>query len=335
MTTGSPPLSGTQPERPLIIQTEALEAEAREWLEAQGARVVRTPLADLTADQRQQAQALIVRTYTQVDAAVLDQLPGLRVVGRAGVALDNIDLEACRARGVEVVHTPGANSSAVAEYVFALLFDVFRPRLYLNSVPQSVLDLSAWEEARAGHLAPRQLCELTLGIYGMGRIGQRVAKIAAAFGMRAIYHDVIDIAASDRSGAEPVSQDELLSRADVVCLHVDDRQGNRHLIGAAAFARMKPDVVFISAARGLLVDTEAAAAFFRQNPAATGLFDVHDPEPFGPEYPLLGLPNIRLLPHIAAATRLAKRSMSWVARDVWAVLAGSAPQHPAPGRSPL
>ena len=179
MTTGSNPLSGTQPERPLIVQTEALEAEAREWLEAQGARVVRTPLADLTADQRQQAQALIVRTYTQVDAAALDQLPGLRVVGRAGVALDNIDVEACRARGVEVVHTPGANSSAVAEYVFALLFDVFRPRLYLESLPNSipdsvsssvpdlVLDLSAWEEARAGHLAPRQLCELTLGIYGM------------------------------------------------------------------------------------------------------------------------------------------------------------------------
>ncbi|MAY75259.1 MAG: 3-phosphoglycerate dehydrogenase [Phycisphaerae bacterium] len=310
----------------IVIQTESLDPEARVWLEERGYRVIAAPLGEVSADDRAAAVALVVRTYTQIDAAALATMPSVRVVGRAGVALDNIDIPACRARGVEVVHTPGANSSAVAEYVFALLFDVTRPRTFVHSG----MDLGAWESTRADLLATRQLREMTMGVYGMGRVGQRVARIAQAIEMPVIYNDIREIPASERWGAEPVSRDELFARADVLTVHVDDRPANRGLVDAAAFGAMRPGVIFVSAARGLIVDAEAAAGFFRENPSAIGLFDVHDPEPFGDDYPLLGIDNVHLAPHIAAATTLAKRNMSWVVKDVDRVLRGESPEHRAP-----
>lgn len=314
-------------EKPLIIQTEHLEPEAREWLGAQGAEVMVAPLERVSDEEAARAEGLVVRTYTQVDDAALDRLPNLKVVGRGGVALDNIDVAACRRRGVEVVHTPGANSDAVAEYVFAVLFDAVRPRVFLDEP----VDLERWETLRQELQAPRQLREMTMGIYGMGRIGTRVARIAAGFEMRAIYHDIREIPEQERHGAKPASREELLAGADVVTIHVDDRPSNRGLVDADAFGRMKPDVVFISAARGLIVDPVAAAEFFVAHTGATGIFDVHDPEPFGPTYPLLDMKNVHLAPHIAAATAAARANMSWVVKDVWRVLQGEQAEHVAPG----
>lgn len=311
----------------LVIQTEALDAACREWLEAQGCRVVVGSLDEIDAATAAAAEALVVRTYTVINDAALDRLPRVRVIGRAGVALDNIDVAACRRRGVEVVHTPGANSDAVAEYVFAMIFDAARPRVFL----EEPVSLARWEELRSELQAPLQLREMTLGIYGMGKIGTRIARIARGFEMAAVYHDVREIPEAQRHGARPVGREELLRGSDVVTIHVDDRPGNRDLIDAAAFGLMREDVVFISAARGLIVDPGAAAAFFERHPGATGIFDVHEPEPFGPEYPLLGLENVFLAPHIAAATAAARRNMSWVVRDVWRVLEGQRPEWPAPG----
>jgi D-3-phosphoglycerate dehydrogenase len=114
-----------------------------------------------------------------------------------------------------------------------------------------------------------------------------------------------------------------------VTVHVDGRRSNRGLVGTAAFGAMKKDVLFINASRGFIVDAAALAVFLKANPGATAALDVHEPEPFGADYPLLGLPNARLLPHLASCTATAQANMSWVVRDVWRVLSGEKPEFPA------
>ncbi len=314
-------------DKPLIIVTEPLAAEPIAWLRERAEVVESAPGEPGFESSIEKADAMIVRTYTTVDGALLSRGGNLRVIGRAGVALDNFDLPACRARGVVVVHAVGSNSSAVAEYVFALIHDAMRPRLFLDEA----VDLETWSEIRAEMVAPRQLEECTLGIYGLGRIGGRVARIAGAFNMRTIYNDLLDIPADRRHGAEPVDVSTLLAESDILTVHVDDRPENRNLLDAAKFAACRPDVLFLSCARGLIVDAAALADFLRANPDATAICDVHEPEPFGDDYPLLGLDNAHLAPHIAAATELAKTNMSWVVRDVVRVLEGEAPECPAPG----
>lgn len=314
--------------RALVLQTEHLDDECAAWLaercELRACGVDEPEFPALLA----RAQGLVVRTYTRVDAALLAGAPALRVVARAGVGLDNIDLQACAARGVAVVHTPDANSDAVVEFVLAAMLDAWRPRLLLDKA----LDPPTWKSLRAELTATRQLHGSTLGVYGLGRIGGRMARVGAALGMRVIYHDLLDIPESRRSGARPVDRETLLRSADVLTVHVDDRPANRGLLGVDAFQKCREDVLFINAARGLIVDAVSLAAFLREHPAAMAVIDVHEPEPFGPDYPLLGVPNAFLSPHLAAATRTAQRNMSWVVRDVWRALCGEAPMHPAPAR---
>jgi D-3-phosphoglycerate dehydrogenase len=258
-----------------------------------------------------------------VDEAMLEKAPMLRGVARAGVGLERIDVDACERRGVRVVHTPEANTQAVAEYVFALLFDALRPRAFL----EKPLEERDWRQLRSDLRARRQLSDCTLGIVGMGKIGRRVAEIARAIRMRVIYHDLQEIPAALRAGAEPVSMDELLTRSDVISLHVDARPGNRNLINSAAFSRMRSDVVLVNTCRGFVIEPYACAEFFISHPGATALLDVHEPEPFDGRYPLLEIANVHLAPHIAAATSSANRAMSWVVRDLWRVLIGEVPEY--------
>jgi phosphoglycerate dehydrogenase-like enzyme len=318
--------SASGDQRPLVIQTEHLDEACAAWL-AERARVERCGSEEEPRFSRllEQAEGLAIRTYTKVDAALLARAPRLRVVGRAGVGVDNVDLAACAARGITVVNTPAANVRAVVEYVTAVLFDAIRPRVFIDRA----LDVRDWKTLRSELIAPKQASELTLGIYGLGQIGSQVARVGAALNMRVIYHDLVEIPSERRHGAVPVSRDELLASADVLTIHVDGRRSNRGLIGAEALSRLKPDVVLINAARGFVIDAAAMAEFLRAHPAATAILDVHDPEPFGGDYPLLGLPNARLSPHIAAATAPAHRNMSWVVRDIWRVLSGEAPEFPA------
>lgn len=312
--------------RPRVIQTEELDPAAGAWLR-ESCDLVYCHFADPGLPEAlKRAEGLVVRTYTRVDAALLAMAPALRVVGRAGVGLDRIDVEACRRRGVEVVHTPDANGDAVAEFVFGLLLDRMRPRMYLDRA----LDQGAWSRARREHEAHRQLCELTLGVLGLGRIGGRVARIGAGFGMRVLYHDVAAIPESRRMGAEPVTLEALLAQSDIVTVHVDNRPSNRGLVDASYFARMRFGAVFMNTSRGHIVDTAALAAWLRANPECSALLDVHEPEPLPADSPVLGLPNAFLTPHLAAATSTAHANMSWVVKDVWRVLKGEAPLHPAP-----
>ena len=314
---------------PLVIVTEPLAPQPLDWLRERAEVIEASPGEPDFESNINKADAMVVRTYTTIDDNLLARGESLKVIGRAGVALDNFDLPACKDRGVMVVHALGSNASAVAEYVFALIYDALRPRIFLDQA----VNLDLWSEIRAELIAPKQLEECTLGIYGLGRIGKRVARIGDAFNMRVIYNDLLDMPKDVRHGAEPVDVETLLKDSDILTVHVDDRPANRDLLDAGAFAMCRPDVLFLSCARGLIVDANALADFLKSNPDATAICDVHEPEPFGDGYPLLGLDNAHLAPHIAAATELAKTNMSWVVRDVVRVLDGETPEHPAPGFS--
>lgn len=316
-------------QRPLVIQTEQLEPGPAAWL-ADRCELVVCPYTETErlSGLLGRSEGLIVRTYTKVNREFLAKAPNLKVVARAGVALENIDLVACRERGVQVVHTPGANTRAVVELVVAFMLDALRPRASLSGpVPAP-----RWHELRNQLTATRQLSDMTLGIWGFGRIGAAMARVGAALDMSVIYNELLEIPERARSGARPVSVPELLAGSDILTVHVDFRPRNRLMVNADVCRQMKPDVVFINTSRGLVVDPGEVAAFMRAHPAAQAIIDVHDPdEPIGPDYPLLGIPNVRLTPHIASGTETAKTNMSWVVRDVWRVLSGEAPEFPARG----
>lgn len=308
---------------PIVLVTEPLSPEPLEWL-ARHATVIATEPANPTDAQLAEAHGLIVRTYTQVNDALLDRAPKLRVVARAGAGVDNIDTDACRSRGVTVVYTPEANTGAVAEFVVQTMLTTLRPLVTIDAP----LDQPAWTALRKAAVTERSSVGTRLGLVGMGKIGKHVARVACALGMRTVYSDIEDIPEHDRCGATPTDLDTLLGTSTVVSIHVDARPENHHLIARDQFARMQPDAILINAARGMIVDPHAAADFARANPDARMILDVHEPEPFGPDYPLLNLPNVTLYPHIGAGTRDAKEQMSWVVRDVVRVLQGEPPHHP-------
>jgi phosphoglycerate dehydrogenase-like enzyme len=260
-----------------------------------------------------EAAGLVVRTYTRVDDALLDRLPRLRVVGRAGVGLDNVDVEACRRRGIACFNTPDANTQAVVEYVTCLLCDALRPRLFL----EQPVSRARWDEIRQEVVGRRQMNELALGILGTGRIGRRVAEVARAIGFTVRCCDLVEVPERDRHGAEQVDAATLFAESDVITVHVDGRASNAGFVGASLIGRMRPEAVFVNTSRGFVVDHAALAAWLRANPGAQALLDVHDPEPFDASNPLLGLPNAHLAPHLASRTDAAMEAMSWVVRDVW------------------
>lgn len=312
--------------KPLVIQTEHLDDEAASWL-SQRTRYEKCPSDDPRFDALLgSAEALVVRTYTNVDEALLARAPHLKVVGRAGVGLDNIDVEACRSRAVEVVHTPDANGQAVTELVFAFLLDATRPRVFLDEA----LPRERWIELRQELRARDQLADLTLGVVGVGKVGTRICRIASAFGMRVLANDLLEIPDDSLHGATPAPLDDLLGASDVVTLHVDGRASNRNLIGERELGLMQGDATLINTCRGMVVETTALASWLRAHAEGRAILDVHEPEPIADDNPLLGLPNAHLAPHIGAATARAQRNMSWVVRDVWAVLQGRTPEHPAP-----
>lgn len=314
------------PERPLVIQAEELDDSASAWL-AERCEVEVCASGDARfAGLLRRASGLVVRTYTRVDPAMLADAPALRVVGRAGVGLDNIDVAACRGRGVEVVYTPDANTRAVVELVTALLLDAVRPRVFLDRA----LGLKEWKSLRQELVGEAQLADMTLGILGFGRVGSSMARVGSALNMRVLYHDIRAIDAQSRHGAQPVSAEELFTLSDIVTVHIDERASNRGFVGAALLGLMKGGAIFVNASRGFVVDGDALAGWLRRNPAGRAILDVHEPEPFGADYPLLSLGNAYLTPHIGAATRTAHRNMSWVVRDVWKVLQGEVPDWPAP-----
>ncbi len=310
----------------LVLVTEPLADAPASWLRMRADVHWSAPGDSAFERLLPVAAGLLVRTYVRVDEQLLERTRNLRVVARAGVGVDNIDVASCRARGIEVVYTPEASTQAVVEYVLTILTDLLRP----CPVVTQPLPLERWQALRGQAAAETQLSELTLGILGFGRIGRRLAEVAAALGLEVMYNDLLAIPASVRHGARAVPVDALFEESDVVSIHIDGRRANRGFVAESLLRRLRPDAVLINTSRGAVVDTMALAEVLRANPRISALLDVHDPEPFDASYPLLGLPNARLYPHLAGRTRQALLNMSWVVRDVIAVLEGESPRHPAP-----
>ncbi|MCH2162951.1 MAG: hypothetical protein MK085_13915, partial [Phycisphaerales bacterium] len=272
---------------PLVVRTESLDPEPEAWLAERCEVIAAAPHDEVFQARSAEVRGLLVRTYTTVDSAFLARLPALEVVGRAGVGVDNIDLDACAQRGIPVVHTPDANTQAVVEYVLCLLSDSLRPRVEL----EGVVSASEWTSLRATICGDRQMNELTLGILGLGRIGQRVAQVAAAIGFRVLYHDILDIPETARSGATPVDFETLMADSNVLSIHVDGRSSNRHIIDTGRLAQARADLVLLNTSRGFVIDEEALATWLAENPSAQAALDVHEHEPLKSDNPLLHLAN--------------------------------------------
>jgi len=311
----------------IAVVTEGSDPVPLDWLR-QRLRVVEIRTSDPGFDSAlASADALLVRTYTRVDGALLERSPKLKVVGRGGVGLENIDVPACRRRGIEVVYTPDANTLAVGDYVFGAMLQMLRPWAAFSQSAYSPAEFKRVRDTVRG----LQLNELTIGILGMGRVGRRVGHIAVnGFGMRVLYNDLLDVRDKLDFPAEPVEKDRLFAEADVLTIHVDMRPGNAHLVGAMQLAMMKPTALLINSSRGEVLDAAALGDTLRSGKLIGAALDVFAPEPPPPDFPLIGLKNVLLTPHLASRTYSAMENMSWVVRDIVAVLEGRAPQYPAP-----
>lgn len=245
------------------------------------------------------ADALIVRNRTQVNAELLGAAPRLAVVGRLGVGLDNIDVALCESRGIGVIPATGANALAVAEYVVGTAMALLR------GAYASTADVAAGKWPRPALSNGREIAGKTLGVVGFGGIGRLTARLGRALGMRAMGCDA-QVAADDprwaEDGVEPRTLDALLAAADVLTLHVPLVPATRNLIDASRLAAMKPGAILINTARGGVVDETALAAALRAGRLGGAALDVFEREPLPAGSPLAGCPNLILTPHIAGVT---------------------------------
>lgn len=262
------------------------------------------------------ADALVVRSATTVDTEVFGASNQLKVVARAGVGLDNVDVAAATARGVMVVNAPTSNIVSAAEHAVALLLAVAR------QVPPADASLRAGQWKRSS-FSGVELNGKTVGVVGLGKIGQLFAQRLAGFGTTLIAYDpYVSPARAAQLGIEIVSLDELLSRADAISIHLPKTPETKGLIGADQLAKVKPGVIIINAARGGLVDERALADAVRDGRVRGAGIDVYETEPCTSS-PLFELPNVVVTPHLGASTAEAQdRAGTDVARSVLLALAG-------------
>lgn len=263
-----------------------------------------------------EAEALIVRSGTRVDADLLEKAPRLRVVARAGTGVDNIDLAAATRRGIIVLNAPTATTIAAAEHTLALLFGLARQLPWAHAS----LTQGRWERQR---FVGQEIRGKTLGLVGLGRIGQHVARRAQGLEMRVSAHDpYIAPQMPERLGVELVSLEELLREADFVSLHLPLTEGTRGLINRQALQAMKTGAYLINTARGGLVDEDALLEALEEGRLRGAALDVFGQEP--PRDPrLLGQPNLILTPHLAGSTEEAQREVAReTAQQVLAALKG-------------
>ena len=265
------------------------------------------------------AHALIVRNRTQVDASLIGSARQLVAVGRLGVGLDNIDVAACSARGIEVIPATGANALAVAEYVIATSMLLLRRAYFATDAVAG----GGWP--REALSKGRELGGRTLGLVGFGSIGRATAGLARALGMRVIAFDAAlprDGDAWQATGVEPRPLDALLAQSDVVSLHVPLLPSTRNLIGAPQLAAMKAGAILVNSARGGVVDEDALASALRSGHLGGAALDVFANEPLPAGSALAGCPNLVLTPHIAGITAESNARVSrLIAQRVLDVLA--------------
>jgi D-3-phosphoglycerate dehydrogenase len=292
---------------PRVLVSDSLARPGLDILEhARGLEVDYAP--DLSPDELleriRSADALVIRSGTKVTRAVIEAAEGLRVVGRAGIGVDNVDLSAATERGVVVVNTPSGNNVTTAEHAIALLVSLAR------HIPQATASMKAgrWEKSA---FTGMELRGRTLGVIGLGNIGRVAAQLAQGLGMRVIAHDphlAEDVAA--KLDVELVGLDDLLARAEALTVHVPKTPSTTGLLGAAAFAKCKPGVLVVNAARGGIVDETALLAALEEGRVGGAALDVFEKEPPPADHPLIRHPKLICTPHLGASTEQAQLNVA-------------------------
>lgn len=243
-----------------------------------------------------QSDALITRSGTAVTSELVNAGTRLRIIGRAGVGLDNVDVEACTARGILVINAPTANIMSATEHTMAMLLALCR------NIPEAHASVKRGEWTRSKFMGT-ELDGKTLGVIGLGRIGTRVTTRARGFGMRVIAYDpYIADSVYEKVGAAKVSLDQLLEQADVITVHTPMTDETRSLIGANELARTRDGVIVLNIARGGIYEERALADALNSGKVAGAAIDVYIDEPPPPDHPLLNAKNVILSPHIGANT---------------------------------
>ena len=279
---------------------------------------------DLLAQRTRDCEGLLCLLTNRVDDALLEQCPRLRFVSSMSVGVDHVDVNALTRRGIALGHTPGVLVDTTADLTFALMLAAAR------RIPEADAFVRAgkWDPARPWHpemFVGKDLAGATLGILGLGAIGQAVARRATAFGMEVIAWNRTQ---REVQGVESASFDEVLTRADFLSVHVALTDDTRMLLDAGAIARMKPGAVLVNTARGGIVDEQALALSLADGRLFAAGVDVFAREPVGSNNPLLVLPNVVLAPHIGSATRNTRQAMADLAVDnALAAIAGEPMPH--------
>lgn len=316
-----------------VHANDGLAENARTALQEQGFQVTHhnVPQDELaTFINAEGVDVLLVRSATKVRKELIDACLGLKLIGRGGVGVDNIDVEHARSKGVEVINTPAASSISVAELVMAHLAGAMR-NLHLANRTMPVDGATRFKDLKKMYEKGGELRGRTLGVIGFGRIGQWTARYALGAGMRVVYADnYVDVDAIDmevggvslRVPVEKLELNDLLGRADAISLHVPAQADGRPVLGAEELARTRPGVVIVNTARGGSVDEDALLGALNSGHVKAAALDVFTNEPT-PRTDLLTHPAISLSPHIGAATaeaqgrigqELVDRIVDWRAR---------------------
>lgn len=305
-------INKTSVSKPIVLITHQLPAE---WVASVVERCnVFTGPADATdftpalLKLLPNADGIISLLTIPITQKILDSAPKLKIISNMAVGVDNIDIKACTQRGIPVGNTPGVLTDSTADLTMALLLSIAR------NIPIASRDAreGKWKTWLPNGWLGMELNNSTLGIIGMGKIGQAVAKRAQAFGMKILFHDPEK---RDFPNATSASFDQVLKLSEIITLHAPLTSETRYMINERAFSLMKPSAILINAARGMLVDTEALENALKNNRIAAAALDVTDPEPLLPTHPLYKLQNCLIVPHIGSATQQTRRKMAKLACD--------------------
>src|ERR1700722_420236 len=248
-------------------------------------------------------EAMVVRSETKIPSAVIAAAPKLRVVGRAGVGVDNVDVDAATQRGIVVMNTPAGNTISTAELTFSMLMALAR------KIPQAHASMKAGEWNRKA-FSGVELYNKTIGILGMGRIGSEVARRAIVFGMRVLAYDpYLTLSRANAMQVELVELDEVFARADFITVHMPMSDETKGMINAAAFAKMKTGVRVLNCARGGIINEVDLCAAIKDGKVAGAALDVYETEPPPKDFPLRDLPQVIMTPHLGASTEEAQENV--------------------------
>jgi D-3-phosphoglycerate dehydrogenase len=291
-----------------VLVTDAIDKEGLESLSSHAGIDLRYELAPAPEALEKLLKgvgAWLVRSETKVTKDWIGKAPDLRLIGRAGVGVDNIDIEAATLRGIAVVNAPAANTIAACEHTFGLMISLSR------NIPQADADVKAGQWKRSKWMGT-ELQGKTLGVAGLGRIGREVAKRAIAFGMKVVAMDpFVSTEQAKELGVTPVATlKDLVAEADYITLHVPGSEKTKHLINSESLKWFKKGARLINCARGELIDDAALAEAVKSGQLAGAALDVFSKEPLPADSPLRGIPQIILTPHLGASTTEAQSKVA-------------------------